>query len=504
MTRLERTTLTIPQKVEFAAEVLARQGEYGAISALSEQFGVSRPTAYHTAATTRTLLEEHFAPLPQPEGVRVVVDKAQLRRAVLALRLTAPNSIRAIEELLPLLYPGVRLSYGSIQAILIEAEHQALMFNSQANLSLIKAGALDEMFSQGDPVLAGVDLESGYLFGLSLRESRSGADWAEVLGQAKQQGLELSVVVKDAAAGIASGVEAVFPEAEQRDDCFHALYAMNKVRRRLEQRAYTAINEEQFQRQRLEKIGSELPIARALQQRRVSEARSRCQEAVEQFDRFERAAVQVEESMSYVDLQGGQLRSGEQVQQLLSQAAEQIQALGACGCHDLGRYLRNRAEGLSLATQALYTALMGLAERFSQPAVELTARLWRLAERHDRTDRLWQRNAIARQMLDSYARLRQRLGAQRADELLDLVKQHLDKRHRASSAIEGFNAALRPFLYVHKGVTDGFLELFRAHYNLRIRRWGRHKGTSAHQCLTGKKDVDWLSLLGFPPSATVH
>ena len=42
------------------------------------------------------------------------------------------------------------------------------------------------MFSQGDPVLAGVDLDYGYLFGLSLRETRSGEDWAEVLQQGKE------------------------------------------------------------------------------------------------------------------------------------------------------------------------------------------------------------------------------------------------------------------------------------------------------------------------------
>ena len=61
-------------------------------------------------------------------------------------------------------------------------------------------------------------------------------------------------------------------------------------------------------------------------------------------------------------------------------------------------------------------------------------------------------------------------------------------------------SALRPFLYVHKGVTQGLLELFRACYNLRTRRWGRHKGTSALSTLTGQPVDDWLSELGFTPS----
>ena len=48
------------------------------------------------------------------------------------------------------------------------------------------------------------------------------------------------------------------------------------------------------------------------------------------------------------------------------------------------------------------------------------------------------------------------------------------------------------------------LDLFRAWFNLRTRRWGRHKGTSAHECLTRQRVHDWLTLLGYPPSPTLH
>ena len=131
----------------------------------------------------------------------VRVDDAQLRRAVVALRVLAPNAIRPIEDLLPVLYPGVKASYGTIQAMLVEAEARAGRLNAQAPLVGIEAGALDEMFSQGEPVLAGVDLDSGYLFGLSLSAQRDGAAWAQVLREGRGQGLALSVVVKDAARG---------------------------------------------------------------------------------------------------------------------------------------------------------------------------------------------------------------------------------------------------------------------------------------------------------------
>ena len=74
----------------------------------------------------------------------------------MALRVLAPNAIRPIEDLVPLLYPGVKVSYGTIQQMLVEAEGRAARFNAQVSLGGVEAGALDEMFSQGEP---GADLD---------------------------------------------------------------------------------------------------------------------------------------------------------------------------------------------------------------------------------------------------------------------------------------------------------------------------------------------------------
>ena len=199
MTVLHRTDLTTSQKIECAAAAVARQHEHGAKTALSETYEISRPTVYAVGATAEAVLRTHFeAPLLGGAGVTVRVDDAQLRRAVVA-----PNAIRPIEDLLAVLYPGVKVSYGTIQAMLVEAEGRAARFNASVSLGGVEAGALDEMFSQGEPVLAGVDLDSGYLFGLSSSATRDAGAWAQVLREGQGQGLALSVVVKDAAKGIA-------------------------------------------------------------------------------------------------------------------------------------------------------------------------------------------------------------------------------------------------------------------------------------------------------------
>ena len=192
MTGLHRTPLTTSQKVECAAQALAGQEVHGTVSELSRRFGISSPDGVRSAGKRRDeVLAEHFEKdEAQHQVVHVAVDEAQLQRTIVALRVMAPNAIRPIEELLPIVYPGVRRSYGKVQSILAQAEERARGFNETVDLSAITVSALDEMFSQGDPVLAGVDLDSGYLFGLELRETRGGEDWAQVLNQAKAQGVD--------------------------------------------------------------------------------------------------------------------------------------------------------------------------------------------------------------------------------------------------------------------------------------------------------------------------
>ena len=507
MTRLDRTALVLSEKIQCAVRALAAQDCHGALSDLSRELGISRPTLYQARDTASTVLEAHFkASEPQGDAILVWVDKAQLERATVALRVMSCNSLRAIEDLLPILYPGVAASFGKIQSITAEAEAKAAKFNRQADLSRIGSGALDEMFSQGEPVLAGVDLDGGYLFSLALRASRSGADWAEVLRHAQTQGLDLSVVVKDAATGIEAGVREVFPDAERRDDCFHALYEMNKVQRQLEQKAYAAIALEHEEQKRLGTIGAKNTRERAKQKRRLAAASKHCVDAIERYERFAAASRKAQEAMDYIDVSSGELRTGEQTRSMIEAAADEMQSIDYGKSKKVARYLRNRAPGLSLAIADLHTRLQALFPLYTPNAVCLACLILYLLDIVRKRPRpLPPDDDRTRHLLGAFAVLKGLLG-ENTHELLAAVEALLEKHHRASSAIEGFNAALRPHLYVHKGVTQNFLELFRAYYNLRTRRSGRHKGTSPHQCLTGSPVNDWLSLIGFPPSsaATVH
>ena len=103
MTGLQRTGLTTSRKIQCAAAAVTGQQAPGSKTAISEAYERSRPTV-HAVGAAESVLRAHFeAPLLGGTAVDVRVDDAQRRRAVVALRVLAPNALRPIEDLVALL-----------------------------------------------------------------------------------------------------------------------------------------------------------------------------------------------------------------------------------------------------------------------------------------------------------------------------------------------------------------------------------------------------------------
>ena len=498
MTIFSRTDLSSSDKPHLLAKTLTCQ-DHGDMTQLAQEYGLSRPTLYRA----RNEAEQALQSLLQndaPSICAVPISEAQLKRAIVALGIESPNSIRSIQALIPILYPTRRPSYGYIQGVLAEAQRNAAVFNRQIDLSKIINAALDEMFSQGDPVLAGVCLDSGYLFSLAHEHKRDALTWKQVLLQAAGQGMSLHNVVKDGAKGIAKGVSLVYPNAQQRDDVFHALYITGKAVRRAEQRAYHSIRQEELAFQELQPLCSSEHDSCY---RTWSQQADRCDRAIARYEAAESSLSMLHSLFSSVCHVSGELMTREMAQQRLTQVIEGLRRAHHKECDKAATYLENRVPGLTLATDALHQRLSTLCERYPRECVELTCRMIEARRTFDKASAKKQKR-LSIEMLGCYRLLSQALSEPELEAILVEVEQLTEKRHRASSAVEGFNATLRTYLYARKGVNQGFLELFQAWYNLHPRRWGRHQGKSAYEVLTGIKVDDWLTLLGFPPEQTLH
>jgi len=497
---LNRTRLETSDKLHLLAKTLSCQG-HGNISSLASDFSISRKAVYAARDAMQTALNALVYDNDEPDCiVSVGVDKPQLRRAIVALSITSANSIRAIVEQIPIIYPGCSVSFGYIQGVIIEAQEKAALFNKTVSLTNIESIAVDEMFSQGDPVLAGIDLDSGYLFSLSHETSRDGETWARVLGEAKEQGMAPKHVVKDGAKGIAKGIEMTFDEIEQRDDAFHAVYLASKSRSKLEHKAYRHIAYEAKAEKKYLKASPENKRSLA---KSLDWAQKRCTDAIERYTFAGRAVQKICHAFCCINFKSGKLITPDATQLLLTQAIALLRKTEYRDCVSVALYLENRLIGLTYATSALYQRLSALRCQYSDAVISLTCRI---VERKRKLKKMnpWKRRDATIEMAGAYYLLCRELSETKVTEIIGEIEKLLQTRHMASSAIEGFNATLRTYLYARKGVNQGFLELFKAWYNLRDRRNGPRKGTSAYESLTGICVSDWLTLIGFPPSKNAH
>lgn len=488
--------------VKLAVEALADQGEYGVVTDLAREHGIRRQEVYDFRERGRAALVAEFARAePAARGsVTLEVTPADVERAVVALRVVTPASIRDIVAILPILY-GVEWSYGTVWETLKVAQRRAAAVMRSVNLFGIESVALDEMFSQGRPVLAGIDLDTQYLFQLEVQDSRSGDAWAESLGKLRdEQRLNPHRVVKDAGSGLAAGVQQCWPCIDENDDLFHAVYMMGKEAYHLERRAYGAITQ-------VDKVASVLARARTHTERRsraqqLREAESRMNAAIDLYDRFEALRREAVRVLELTDRGSGRLRTPPEILDTLTRVADGMMALGGKRVLSVARYIRNRAVGLGKYLEHLGSRLTAATEEAGGvEVVEATVRAYQASLAVHQGGPAWDRKAREQELTDAVRHLLATTSAE-PERLLRAsrtVMPLLAHRYRASSAIENLNSVLRPYLVVQKHAEQGFLDLFRFHWNTRTREWGQWKGTSAYEMLTGEKVGDWLTLLGFPP-----
>lgn len=498
-----RHPLAPSSALQLGVRALARQGEYGIVTELAREHGVHRQRVHELRDRARLVLETAFSPsgTGQPKSLTVTVTEADMERAVVALRVVTPASIRDIVEVLPVLY-GSGWSYGKVWSVLHEAEQCAASLLGQVDLSGIEHVALDEMFSQGRPILAGIDLDTQYLFQAEVHDSRSGESWARALGRLRdEQGLRPLQVVKDAGTGLGAGVRSCWPGIEEHDDLFHAVYMMGKEAYHLERAAYRAMRrvEEDLPRQR---AGAKTETQRRSIGQKLRRAREYEEAAIERYDHFERLRREAVRVLELTDRGSGRLRTSQEVVKVLTRISEEMKALGGKRVRAVGKYIGNRAAGLGRYLDGLAARLQDSAdEAGGEDIVQGVVRAYQASLMVARRGPRWDQGARRRELTAATRHLLDLTGRDlcRLQNAVSTVLPELANRYRASSAIENLNSVLRPYLVVQKHAEQGFLNLFRFYWNTRTRQWGRWKGTSAHEQLTGERVQDWLSLLGFPP-----
>lgn len=495
----------LSSRADLALRALLGQGVYGVVTELARTNELNRSQVYAARERARAAVElalgEPEAP-PERGTFTLTLTEADMARTAVALRVVTPSSIRDEVAMLPLIY-GFGWSYGKVWGVLDRASEQARTLSQLDDLAGIEHVALDEMFSQAQPVLAGIDLDTQYLFQLEVCPDRSGETWKNSLARLRdKQQLNPSSVVKDAGTGLASGVTQCWPEAEQRDDLFHVVYEMGKVAFHLESRAYGTLTRiEEMRRKQRRTADDDVSGRRSLGQQ-LGRLRKDSEHAISRYDSYEALRRQAARALQLADRDSGRVRTSQELKDTLQAVAAEMKAIKGEKIRKVATYLHNRAAGLGTYLDEIGAQLCAVSEETGRPDLtEATVRAWQASHEVHSGGPKWDHDA-RKQSLNDATRHLLKLGQDAPEALRQTVQgvlPALARRHRASSAIENLNSVLRPYLVVQKHAPQGFLELFRFFWNNRAREWGRWKGTSPLEQLTGRKQEDWLTRLGFPP-----
>jgi hypothetical protein len=456
------------------------------VSRLADDNLVSRKFVYRQLDRAVQGLEMAFQPPDQPDGLLfwLPVTKPWLRQLVLGLVLIGHSSYRGVTELLADLFDQP-LSVGTVHNILRHAIDRAGPVNDAQDLSAVRIGAHDEIFQSSQPVLAGVDVHSGYCYLLSAEEHRDADTWGVRLLELQDRGFAPQATIADFGTGLRAGQRQALPDVPCRADIFHPLRDFQALVTLLEARAYDALScheDLSHKRRRYERRHGWKSRSLAM---KASAAGREAQKAIELADEVRTLLCWWQKDILAVA--GTEAATRRQLHDWIVDELRQRES--RCkSIKSVRTLLENHTQELLAFAVQLDAELAQLAEQFEVSA-ELVREALAVQELDEARPSRWQREKqLWSQLGGKYARLRVEVEKLAAGVV------------RASSVIENLNSRLRNYFFLRKQLGKGYLKLLQFYLNHRRFERSEHSarvGKSPRELLVGQNHDHWLELLGY-------
>lgn len=461
MTKYRVSNLDLSTRIELVAEMLlpANKRNWGRITKMAQECGLTRERLYQLKRKAKTTLQEILAPQkPGRPGIdeRLVVNEAMIKRAISIFPLMK-GSTRDIQIGLELLF-GVQRSVGYINQTLQQTGNWASVYNKQMVAAKPILAEVDEIFQGRNPCLTVVDGQSFLLLSLTPTDSRDATSWGVTFLELSEQGYEFQDVVADGARGIAAGLAATEWDMLLQPDLFHLIHEAHPISKRLERRAYQAI--EIADQARLVAAEAQVPRRRGKPRQAklpLTEAQAQETAKIETLDLWLWLLQEVRLALEPVTYDG-QICSAQAARDTITTAAQLMQELGrddvAQFAHKLDKYL-----------DALLHPLVQLETRLASALSSLSAEdekliIW-----------AWQyRQELDTPWIDWLPSSLQAIG--------HLFDQALSLFHRASSLAKSIHAWIRPYLQIHRGMPGWLAPLLQLWWNHHRFQRGKRAGST--------------------------
>lgn len=483
---VQRHPSTLDQRTQAVVHLLAHAGEYGLVTALARELGVSRQTLYTWRARGQHALAQVLGP-PRPLPPAPTLD-----RQILTLWAEGHASYRGIQTCLHTL-TGQWVSLDTITEVLATAQQRALTWMQTHLPPAPRPLALDEIYGRDrhGAYLNGVDALSGAVWLTYGPVPVDAETWTLVLWEGQACGLCWHLVATDGGTAMHEACRTVCPQAPHQRDLWHVLHRASQAQRRLERRVAALVAQTDVVARQAARVAvGQKPkgcnpktdvAAHAADLARAQQTVANLRYLMQELRHL--LAVVVLEHDRLLDLATRQAAL-EAVMQLLSEVTAQAPASQQAELEQLLTHIQQALPPLLTFVAEVERVQQQLQPVLSPAQQALLAWAWQRRQVVG-----WQRRDIVAGVPEGWRTAAHRLLATWEGAV------------RGSSAVEGWHSVLRPHLAVHRVLSPGALALLAVWHNHRVSRRGVHRGTSPLQ-RSGLRDVatDWLTALGYPPA----
>lgn len=449
------------------------------ISEIADEYKTNREFVYSQQTKVIEILNSTFD-IPNSTDTSILLTDATIKNIIFGCMVICKGSTENAQTFIQQIC-GIHVSIGKISSIINSFADKAKIFNDSILLDKIKAGANDEIFQAGKPVLVGVDVISTYIYLMSESSTRNATDWASALLEKQEQGLNLETSVQDGAPGIKKGVCDAFPKINMQSDIFHALRKIIKGMSMLERAVYKLIRKEyELQRKCLKAFDKNSD--KYLNTFEIASAK--VMKSIEMYDNANILYGWIKEAFEL----GGTYHD-ERIFILEYTTDELDQLENKNDYINAGiKYLRNHKKDLLTFVLTATQQIEQFAKNEDLPP-EVLYMMWE-QKKYSPTSSMYNilEGKIGETLKNRYAYIK------------NAFKQLMKKVVRASSMVECINSLIRPYLFLKRTVKGKFLDLLQFYFNTRKYRRSRcneRKGKSPIELLTNKTYPQPLEIIGY-------
>lgn len=447
---------------------------WGIVSELAAKFGVSRQFLYDNLARCLRLQADG--------GVDSIfnADYEFLHRLMLCMRLHCNSPVGGIVETLAEmgLHPG---SAGHVSEFLEETA-AACKIEIPRNAKPVIL-MLDEIFANGRPLFVVMEASSHYILDILLAADRKGETWEAELSRLQEQGVDISLLVKDQGVGLGAAAKTLgLPE---RTDLFHLLRHFDPFLPSLERHAYGAIVEESERRRTFDNRQTEKVLETFLL--KYEESTVKAVNAIQNFDAYDYLHKCLHEAFDSFTA-SGQLRTRKiaegDVEAALSLMEELFKVNG--GILAAVKFLRKNLDDYWSYFDQLEDLVRHHTGTMPDNILRTACLAWQSGKKSMAVKTPQQKKELARLSGECMQFVMTGAGTglkTNVQALLDSLEANI----RSSSPLEAVNSVIRSSLNSCRGqVTQEALTMLAFHINHKRATRGKYKGTSPYERLTGK------------------